>query len=100
MSTLNCRLGDLAVTVRAALPENLGAIVRIIGCHGVDEWWGFDAPTHLWEVQAIEGAYLTYEFEDGSREYKVIGLAPDCFLKPIAPRNTSETEKEALHADI
>ena len=100
MNQLNCRIGDLAVTIRAALPENIGKIVRIIGFHGVDEWWGFDEPIHLWEVQAIEGAYLTYEFEDGSREHKVIGLAPDAFLKPLAPKKTSETEKEALYADV
>jgi len=91
MKALNCRLGDLAVTVRAELPENIGVIVRVIGCHGVDEWWGFDVPTHLWEVQAIEGAHLTYEFEDGSRKYKVIGLAPDAFLRPIAPLWTADT---------
>jgi len=100
MSNLNCRLGDLAVTVRAALPENLGNIVRIIGCHGVDEWWGFDVPTHLWEVQAIEGAYLTYEFEDGSRVYRETGLLPDSFLKPIAPKTVSKINKEALHAAL
>jgi len=100
MSTLNCRLGDLAVTVRAALPENLGNLVWVIGLHGVDDWWGFDAPTHLWEVQAIEGAYLTYEFGDGSRVYRETGLLPDSFLKPIAPKAVSETDKEALHAAL
>jgi hypothetical protein len=31
MKALNCRLGDLALTVTAELPENLGNIVRIGG---------------------------------------------------------------------
>ena len=100
MSTLNCRLGDLAVTVRAALPENLGNIVRIVGYHGKSTWYGFKDPIHLWEIEVAEGGCLVYEYDDGTREYETRGLAPDAFLKPIAPKNTSETEKEALYANV
>ena len=94
MSTLNCRLGDLAVTVRAEIPENVGNIVRIVGCHGEDKWWGFDAPTHLWEVEVVEGGRLVYEYDDGTREYETRGLAPDAFLKPIAPLWQAEREED------
>ena len=85
MKSLNCRLGDLAVTVKAAFPENLGRIVRIVGSHGHGKWWGFDAPTHLWEIEVIKGARIIYEYDNGSRKAHTRGLAPDAYLKPIAP---------------
>jgi hypothetical protein len=94
MKALNCRLGDLALTVTAELPENLGNIVRIVGNHGEDSWFGFAGPTHLWEVEVIEGGRLLYEHDDGSREYRTTGLAPDAFLKPIAPRKRAEDHAE------
>ena len=85
MRTLNCRPGDLAVTIKAALSENLGRIVRVVSYHGRADWWGFDRPTDLWEIEALEGSYLVYELEDGTKEYRLRGLAPDTFLKPIVP---------------
>lgn len=95
MNALNCRLGDLAVTIRAELPENLGNLVRIVGNHGHDKWWGFEEPIHLWEVEVVEGGRLIYEYDDGSRESVTRGLAPDAFLKPIAPAKTdSKTRQE------
>jgi hypothetical protein len=95
MSNLNCKVGDLAVTVRAELPENLGNIVRIVGCHGKSTWYGFKGPIHLWEVEVVEGGRLVYEYDDGIREYETRGLAPDAFLKPLAPISADAAEEEA-----
>ena len=94
MNALNCRLGDLAVTIRAELPENVGNIVRVVGCHGVDTWWGFKDPIHLWEIEVVEGGRLVYEYDGGSREHLTQGLAPDAFLKPIAPLGQAEEEDD------
>ena len=94
MSILNCRLGDLAVTVRAEIPENLGNIVRIVGYHGKSTWYGFKDPIHLWEIEVAEGGCLVYEYDDGTREYETRGLAPDAFLKPIAPLWQAEREED------
>ncbi len=44
MTKLNCSIGDLAITVKANLPANLGNIVRIIGSQGLQEWHGHDEP--------------------------------------------------------
>jgi len=74
MKTLNCRLGDISITFKAAIPENIGKIVRIVGWHGDDRWWGFDEHTHLWEIEAFEGCYLTYEYENGRIEHVTHGL--------------------------
>jgi hypothetical protein len=98
MKALNCRLGDLAVTVTAELPENLGNIVRIVGNHGEDTWFGFKGPIHIWEIEVVEGGRLVYEYDDGTREYETRGLAPDAFLKPIAP--LWQAEQEVDHACV
>ena len=46
MSKLNCSIGDLAITVKANLPANLGNIVRIIGSQGLQDWVGQDEPLY------------------------------------------------------
>ncbi len=98
MSALNCRLGDLAVTVKAEIPENLGNIVRIVGFLGIKRWYGFKEPTPLWEVAVVEGGRLVYDCEGRDRWYATEGQIPDAFLKPIAPRRQSqERELEVCH---
>jgi hypothetical protein len=63
---LNCSVGDLAITVNCAFPQNLGNIVRIISAVGFDEWQGFSEPLFTWNVQvATEGGQLFYQMEDG-----------------------------------
>jgi hypothetical protein len=93
MSALNCRLGDLAVTVKAEIPENLGNIVRVVGFSGVKRWYGFKEPTPLWEVEVVEGGRLVYEYEVGDRRYATEGQIPDAFLKPIAPRRQAQEQE-------
>lgn len=85
MSHLNCRLGDLAVSVTAALPENIGKIVHIVKWHGIDSWFGFPEPTPLWEVELSGSQHLVYELGDGTREYVQRGLVPDAFLRRVPP---------------
>ena len=50
-----CKVGDLAITVNAYNPENIGKIVKIIGVVGLVEWYGFDSKTWVWEIET-EGA--------------------------------------------
>ncbi len=62
MSKLNCSIGDLAITVKANLPANLGNIVRIIGSQGLQEWVGQDEPLYTWDVEVVgEDRYLHYQ---------------------------------------
>ena len=97
MKGLNCRSGDLAITIRAELPENLGNIVRIVGARGFERWWGFKTPIFTWEVETVEGGRLIYQHADGSREYTTTGLVPDAFLKPIAPTWKSQAKAEECY---
>lgn len=83
---MNCRPGDLAVTVRADLPENLGKIVRVISHEGNIAWSGFREPTCMWKVLAASASCpLVYEYPDGKRISALTGLVPDAFLRPIRP---------------
>jgi hypothetical protein len=35
---LNCKAGDLAITVKCHVPDNLGKIEQIIAYEGLQEW--------------------------------------------------------------
>lgn len=85
MNTLNCAVGDLAITVKANLPANLGNIVRIIASQGLQEWEGHDEPIHTWDVQIVgEDRYLHYEF-DGELVTTKEGPVPDRNLRRLTP---------------
>lgn len=83
---MNCKPGDLAITVKADLAENLGKIVRVVSYGGHVSWSGFREPTCLWRVSAaIKVCALVYQFSDGERVRVLSGLVPDVFLRPIRP---------------
>ena len=86
MSKLNCKVGDLAITVRAELPQNLGRIVHIVRPLGIQAWSEF-GPVHMWWVEALPGSahLLCYENADGSIEQSRTGPVPDLLLRPIVP---------------
>jgi hypothetical protein len=84
---MNCQIGDLAITVEAELPENIGKLVRIVGAEGFSSWSAFEEPLYLWLVEALgpEGP-LVYDNGRGDRTCELRGLVPDIFLRPIRPR--------------
>ena len=86
MSKLHCKVGDLAITVRAEVAKNLGQIVHIVRPIGVQSWSDF-GEVHLWWVEALPGSpnLLHYLYPDGTIEKKTQGPAPDVLLRPIVP---------------
>ena len=107
MSQLFCKVGDLAVTVEAELPINLGNVVKIIGAVGYDKF-SSHKKIFLWHVEvASDERLLTYEYPDGRIEQCATGRIPDYYLRPIRPdelewleeqsqdlRSPTESEKE------
>jgi hypothetical protein len=86
MSQLFCKLGDLAVTVEAELPINIGNVVKIIGVSGYQNWSTFDSKVFLWKVEVASSERpLVYENPDGSIEHALSGRVPDHYLRPIRP---------------
>ena len=80
MRKLNCRPGDLAITVEAFNPINIGSIVRVLHKHHNQSALSVEPDDFLWYVEAAQ--YLTY-----SKGEKLIrrkrGAAPDSYLRPI-----------------
>lgn len=80
MRKLNCRPGDLAITVEAYNPINIGSIVRVLHKHHNQSALVVEPDDFLWYVEASH--YLTY-----SRGLKFTrrkrGAAPDSYLRPI-----------------
>lgn len=82
---LNCSVGDLAITVNCAFPQNLGKIVRIISAIGLDEWHGFDEPLFTWNVVVVtEGTQLFYQIDGGIEGFSE-GPVPDRYLRRLTP---------------
>lgn len=81
---LNCRVGDLAITVKCEIPENLGRIVRVVADNGVEHWSDY-GPMHTWEVETLsQSDSLTYVIK-GRLCFKHKGPVPDAFLRPLRP---------------
>jgi hypothetical protein len=104
MATLNCGVGDLAITVSCSFPENLGNIVRIISAEGFQEWQGHDKLLYTWNVDvATEDGYLYYQGEDGLEPYKS-GPVPDIYLRRLTPPQsylmTEVLDSEQLQMDF
>lgn len=86
----NCKVGDLAITVRAQWQDNVGNIVEIVRPAGTRadpeniKKFGF----HWW-VRAVGHSVLHYRYpqEDGRFEHDFLreGAVPDSFLRPITP---------------
>jgi hypothetical protein len=80
MRKLNCRPGDLAITVEAFNPINIGSIVRVLHKHHNQSALIVEPDDFLWYVEAAH--YLTY-----SRGLKFTrrkrGAAPDSYLRHI-----------------
>jgi hypothetical protein len=81
MDNLNCRPGDLAITVVATNAENFGLIVEVIEAAGPDVWLA-DEPGLLWWVRAV-GRPMAYVFPDGRVMRCAEGPVPDRCLRPI-----------------
>ena len=85
MEKLNCRAGDLAITVRCALPENIGNIVYVRKFLGPVEWHAIDHALPSWEVEiATPEGWLAYDF-DGYLETRKSGPVPDAYLRRLTP---------------
>ena len=97
---LNCRVGDLAITVEAELTENIGNIVRIVAAGGYREWSDFVQPLFVWQVEALgPECPLHYQVGLAPIDAKMTGQVPDMFLRPIRPpKSTTSFGEVALHA--
>ncbi|NBT35146.1 MAG: hypothetical protein EBT03_06360 [Betaproteobacteria bacterium] len=92
---LNCKAGDLAIVVKAALPENVGTVVRVVQGQGLEAWIGFDEPVFVWSVElASRDRAMIYERKNGERLFTWEGPIPDAFLKPLVSSFTDNSQDD------
>ena len=93
---MRCRVGDLAVVIRANLPSNLGNIVRIVApCNGSgDIVFTKDGPVWIVECQRR----MTWELR-GKRYRRKKGPVPDNRLQPIRGAAPGEGDRDAVEVD-
>jgi hypothetical protein len=97
MSVLHCKAGDLAITVRAEMPKNIGNIVHVLRHDGIRNWSTF-GEVNIWFVEVLPSSnrLLHYFYADGQITTSRQGLVPDIFLRPIIPPNRDELVTEWL----
>ena len=97
---MNCKIGDLAITVTSELPENLGKLVKIVGVKGLSWWSDFPEPVFLWRVQALgPQTPLVYQFGSGPKQAVLEGHVPDHFLRPIRPPKASQALSRSVQKE-
>lgn len=92
---LNCKPGDLAVTVNTEFPENSGQIVRVLYRHiSTPEWdWG-EVPAWWCVCQD-----MTVWQMNGNYVYSLEGPIPDRNLRPIDSSSDTTEHAEILVLD-
>ena len=100
MNSLYCKLGDLAITVKAHNIENIGKVVKIIGVEGFTSWPDINGKIFVWIVEsATQGVKLKYENADSTFSYANCGQVPDNFLRPLLKNKGSLTQEETLETE-
>ena len=100
MLNINCRVGDLAITVQAYNPDNIGKIVRVIRSKGIGPWPDLVGPQQIWEIEsATPGVALIYSINDVPFLTQE-GEAPDCFLRPIRPSSAEQTSENHQEEEL
>ena len=101
MSKLFCKVGDLAVTVEAQLPINIGNVVKVVGVGGYEKWYGYKTKIFVWKVEvASADRPLIYEYPGGLIEKLLVGQIPDHFLRPIRPDELEQIQEDHLDLPI
>lgn len=87
---LNCRPGDLAVTVRATNPANLGNLVVVVALTSPAPGRALlhDEPGAIWLVEVAVGA-LHYSL-NGAEWTQLVGFVPDRCLRPLRDDDAGE----------
>jgi len=94
MQKLNCKIGDLAIVVRADVAANLGQIVEIVGLPGRNSP-DLSKYGHAWQVRTLGGRptlHYRYEREGGRIAKAAKGPVPDRCLRPLPGLADEERE--------
>ena len=80
---MNCRPGDLAISINTRWPENIGLIVRVVRQHINTSEWNYGETPAWW---CICEQPMTWRFLASGRVVQAHeGPIPDASLRPIRP---------------
>ena len=95
MSNLNCKLGELAIIVKAYNLENIGKVVKIIRSKGFTTWPDIQGLVYAWLVETVvEGVKIKYSVGDTEYSYRASGFLPDTGLRPLLKNKGNVTQEE------
>jgi hypothetical protein len=95
-SRLSCKVGDLAIIVRAEQSSNVGQIVEVMGPQSGNPFKLYGRG-HVWQVRTVsQRATLTYRYRDGLVVRYSAGPAPDQCLRPVSGLADSDSVKEDI----
>jgi len=95
-----CKVGDLAITVNAYHPQNIGKVVRVMASKGIGPWPDLEGPQQIWEiVSTISGVSLIYSVKD-IPYLATVGEAPDHFLRPLRPLDIANATKTIVEKNL
>lgn len=90
---MNVKQGDMAIIVKAKIPENIGKIVKVLEfageSHGRSNVWiiAFQRPSKFWQV------------ETGKVGVSLQATAPDEWLRPISGLPDADDIDESISHD-
>jgi hypothetical protein len=92
---MKCRVGDLAVVIRADIRSNLGRIVKVLGPHDGCGLLRFKRDGMVWKVACHQP--MTWSL-NGKLYRRKIGPVPDNRLQPI--RGVAPESRERMVARV
>ncbi|MDJ1160808.1 hypothetical protein QHI69_02685 [Burkholderia gladioli pv. gladioli] len=84
MTSLRCKVGDLAIVTKCGVPERIGLLVKVIECCSADD--------RDWRVEFIGHRVSGRDLKSGRTRMCKFAIARDSSLTPIRP--------DPLDADI
>lgn len=82
---MNCKPGDMAVTIKSTNGENVGLIIEVVEFLGADNGY-----VNLWNCKAA-WPIIGYDVVNRKRVTTKVAI-PDAWLRPIRPPETPVTE--------
>lgn len=100
MTELRCKPGDLAIVIKAAIPDNLGLIVKVICRDLGEDIIHFHERENAWFVES----QLPMTWLVAQKKYRrMCGPVPDAVLQPIkgeSPKGSKKKFEQIQHQKV
>lgn len=91
---MNCKPGDLAIIIKAMIPENVGKIVRVVEFFRNDERFG---PLWTVECESIHNAVGLEYLQPRARSHLPLH-GPDDWMRPVSGLPVHDEQRDEVPA--